>query len=32
LLPLLAITSLVGAAITWFYRIETKGLDLEGLH
>ena len=32
LLPLLAITSLVGAAITWIYRIETKGLDLEGLH
>ena len=32
LLPLLAITSLVGAAITWFYRIETKGLDLERLH
>ena len=31
-LPLLAITSLVGAAITWFYRIETKGLDLERLH
>jgi MFS family permease len=32
LLPLLAITSLVGAAITWIYRIETKGLDLEELH
>jgi MFS family permease len=32
LLPLLAITSLVGAVITWLYRIETKGLDLEGLH
>ena len=31
-LLLLAITSLVGAVITWFYRIETKGLDLEGLH
>jgi hypothetical protein len=31
-LPLLAITSLVGAAITWFYWIETKGLDLERLH
>ena len=31
-LPLLAITSLVDAAITWYYRIETKGLDLERLH
>lgn len=32
LLPLLAITSLVGAAVTWLYRIETRGLDLERLH
>ena len=31
-LPLLAITSLMDAAITWFYWIETKGLDLERLH
>jgi putative MFS transporter len=29
LLPLLALTSLLGAAITWHYRIETKGLELE---
>ena len=29
LLPVLAMTSLVGAAITWLYRIETSGLDLE---
>jgi MFS family permease len=28
LLPVLAITSLVGAAITWLYRIETSGKDL----
>ena len=28
----LLITTLELAAITWFYRIETKGLDLEGLH
>jgi MFS family permease len=31
LLPILAVTSLVGAAITWIYRIETRGLDLEQL-
>lgn len=31
LLPILAIISLVGAAITWIYRIETRGLDLEQL-
>ncbi|MCP9808202.1 MFS transporter [Cyanobium sp. HWJ4-Hawea] len=29
LLPLLAVTSLVGALITWIYRIETTGVDLE---
>ncbi|MCX5947738.1 MAG: MFS transporter [Cyanobacteria bacterium] len=29
LLPLLALTSLVGALITWFYRIETRGMDME---
>ena len=28
LLPLLAITSLVGAVITWLYRIETTGVDM----
>ena len=28
LLPMLAITSLVGAAITWIYRIETTGVDM----
>lgn len=28
LLPLLVLSSLVGAAVTWIYRIETKGLDL----
>ena len=32
LLPLLVISSLVGAAVTWCYRIETKGVDLEQLH
>ena len=32
LLPLLALTSLAGAAITWLYRIETRNVDLEGLH
>lgn len=31
LLPLLALTSLLGAVITWFYRIETTGVDLESL-
>ena len=31
LLPLLALCSLVGAGVTWMYRIETKGLDLEQL-
>ena len=30
-LPLLALCSLLGAAVTWLYRIETKGLDLEQL-
>ena len=29
LLLLLALTSLVGALITWFYRIETRGMDME---
>ena len=29
LLPLLALTSLLGALITWLYRIETRGMDLE---
>lgn len=29
LLPLLALTSLIGAWITWLYRIETKGVNLE---
>jgi hypothetical protein len=29
LLPLLALTSLLGALITWFYRIETRGMDME---
>ena len=28
LLPLLVLSSLVGAAVTWIYRIETKGMDL----
>ncbi|MEB3275911.1 MAG: MFS transporter, partial [Cyanobacteriota bacterium] len=31
LLPLLAITSLVGAVITWAYRIETTGVDMESI-
>jgi len=31
LLPLLAITSLVGAVITWSYRIETTGVDMESI-
>jgi MFS transporter, putative metabolite transport protein len=31
LLPVLAVTSLVGAAITWFYRIETTGVDMESI-
>ncbi|MEB3354967.1 MAG: MFS transporter [Cyanobacteriota bacterium] len=30
LLPLLALTSIAGALVTWFYRIETRGMDLEG--
>ena len=30
LLPLLALTSLLGALVTWIYRIETRGVDLEG--
>lgn len=29
LLPLLALTSLIGAWITWLYRVETKGVNLE---
>jgi MFS family permease len=29
LLPLLAIISLIGAWITWLYRVETKGVNLE---
>ena len=33
LLPLLVLSSLVGAAVTWIYRIETKGIDLgDGAH
>ena len=31
LLMVLVITSLLGAAITWLYRMETKGLDMETL-
>jgi hypothetical protein len=31
LLMALVITSLLGAVVTWFYRIETKGLDMETL-
>ena len=31
LLPLLAITSLVGAAVTWRYRIETTGKAMESI-
>lgn len=31
LLPLLALSSLLGALITWCYRVETKGRDLETL-
>jgi len=31
LLPLLAVTSLVGAVITWIYRIETTGVDMESI-
>ena len=29
LLPLLALTSLIGALVTWLYRVETKGVNLE---
>jgi MFS transporter, putative metabolite transport protein len=29
LLPLLALTSLLGALITWLFRIETRGMNLE---
>lgn len=31
LLPLLALTSLLGALITWIYRIETTGVDMESI-
>ena len=31
LLVLLVITSLLGALVTWLFRVETKGLDLESL-
>jgi MFS transporter, putative metabolite transport protein len=31
LLPLLAFTSLVGAAVTWIFRIETTGRDMNSL-
>lgn len=31
LLPVLAVTSLVGAAITWIYRIETTGVDMNSI-
>jgi nitrate/nitrite transporter NarK len=31
LLMVLVFTSLLGAVVTWLYRIETKGLDLEKL-
>jgi len=31
LLPLLALTSLLGAVITWIYRIETTGVDMESI-
>ncbi len=31
LLMVLVVTSLLGAVVTWFYRIETKGLDMETL-
>jgi hypothetical protein len=31
LLMVLVITSLLGAVVTWCYRIETKGLDMETL-
>ena len=31
LLPLLALTCLVGALITWIYRIETTGMDMESI-
>jgi MFS family permease len=31
LLPVLALTSLIGAAITWIYRIETRGRELDRL-
>ena len=29
--PLLALTCLVGALITWIYRIETTGMDMESI-
>ena len=31
LLPILAITSLVGATVTWLYHIETRGMELDRL-
>ena len=31
LLPLLAVTSLAGAAVTWIFRIETTGRDMNSL-
>lgn len=31
LLPLLTITSLVGEVITWIYRIETTGIDMDSI-
>jgi nitrate/nitrite transporter NarK len=31
LLMVLVVTSLLGAVITWLYRMETKGLDMETL-
>ena len=31
LLAALAATSLLGAAVTWWFRIETRGLNLERL-
>lgn len=31
-LGFLIVTSLIGAAVTWHYRIETRGIDLDTLH
>ena len=31
-LGFLIVTSLIGAAVTWYFRIETRGIDLDTIH